>query len=113
MKTGTLPTVSNLATWRELVEVTDAETGELIDLVTDVDAISVTLRDPDNFSTALTASLGDGTVTVIDDGVLEFLFTAGQMDDLCPKTYEVGILVTIDEEVTQLLLGYVPIVRGL
>lgn len=113
MKTGTLSPVSSKATWRETVEVTDAETGDLIDLVTDVDAITVKLREVDSATEVLTASLADGTVTVIGTGVLEFLFTVAQMDGIVPKTYEVGVLIEIDGDTTQLILGYLPVLKGL
>lgn len=114
MKTGIiLPAVSNKATWREIIEVTDGETGEAIDIENDVDVMTVKIRDPDTNTELLTASLADGTITVIDDGVAEFLFTADQMSGLTQKTYEIGSLVEIDGDTEQQFLGFVPVLKGL
>lgn len=113
MKTGSLDTVSSSATWREQFEVTDSETGDPIDLETDVDEITVKFRDQASRSEVMSASLTGGAITVIDTGVFEVAFTADQMGGLDPKTYEVGALVEIDGDTEQIFLGYLSIVRGL
>lgn len=113
MKTGTLDPASNSATWRESFEVTDAEDGSLIDLVTDVDEITVKVRDSVSESELLSVSLTGGEITVLGTGVFEVLFTVTQMDDLDPKTYELGALIEIDGDTEQLFLGYLPVLRGL
>lgn len=113
MKTGTLDTVSNAATWRQQFEITDAETGDPIDITTDVDEITVRFREQSSGTERLSASLTGGEITVIDTGVFEVAFTVDQMDDLDPKTYEVGATVEIDGDTEQIFLGYLPILQGL
>lgn len=114
MKTGTLGPVSNAATWNDTIEVFDAEDGEAFDL-TDVEAITLKLRDPSG-ATVLEGELDDEIIVVGDaaDGTIEFTFSASAMSALDPKTYEVGLLITDEDDfVTQLILGHLPVVEGL
>lgn len=113
MKQGTLEAASSKATWRQQFEITDAETGEPIDIEADVDEIAVTFRDPDSLCDVVTTTLTGGDIAVVDDGVFEVLVTADTMDGLSPKTYEVGALIEVDDDTEQLFLGYLPVLRGL
>lgn len=115
MKTGTLDAVSNLATWRDTIELYDDEDGEPFD-TDEIDEVAVRLRDTETGSTALELTIGDGVTQVGDDedGTFEFVFTANQMSGLDPKTYEFGVLITHEDgDVTQAILGRVPVVEGL
>lgn len=111
MITGTLSPASTRATWSESVELTDEDGGDPIDL-SDVDEITVEIRDPASMSSVLTATLGDG-VTIIETGVFQFEFSKDDMNDLCPKTYEIGCTIEKDDQTVQLLIGYVPVVDGI
>lgn len=115
MLTGPLSARSNLATWREQVELTDEADGTAIDIVTEVDEITVSIRDGD--TTLLTATLTGGDITVIETGVFEFVFSATDMGGLDPKTYEVGCLVkfsaAVGGDTEEVILGTVPVLKGL
>lgn len=117
MLTGTLDPISNLATWRERFELKDDDDDSLMDLETDVDEITISIRPPASSDTILQATLSGATVEVVSLGILEFVFTAAQMADLRLGTYEIGCLVQFSSGVggdtEQVVLGYVPVLRGL
>ena len=104
---GALNPVSNKATWVAQFELTDAGADELIDL-SDVDTITVSIRDPQTKNQMLTT-----TGTVIDTGVFGWTFSATQMGTLCAKTYEVGCTLTKDDETLQILIGHLPVLDGI
>lgn len=116
MKTGTFEHQSNTATWQFTVELVDDSDSEPIDLA-DVSAITIKLRDPATKSTVLSGSLSGGEVVAVGadaDGTVQITFSATAMTALCPKTYEVGMLVTQDDGfVTQIILGSLPVIEGL
>jgi hypothetical protein len=109
----TLPAISNQATWKDTVELRDAETDALIDLKTEVDEITLKLRDPHSGCTVLTLTLTGDDIVVIDDGVFEFTASAATMSGIDPKSYELGCLVTMADEIHQIILGRQPILKGL
>lgn len=108
--------VSNLATWEERVEVYDAETEAPINLSLEVDDIIVTLRDPHAGSTVLSGSFTGNVVYLIGggtSGAFGWTFPVKSMKALEPKTYEVGVLLDIEDETAQLILGRITVLRGL
>lgn len=123
---GMLSPVSNKAHWTDCVEVTDAETGEPIDLTTALDIV-LAVRFPgagngvfDGYYYAsqgnhygLTASLKDGKITLIQPGIFQFAFSDGDMKGLAPQTYDVGlVIVSNDGTISQLIIGQVPVLEG-
>lgn len=114
MQIATLPPVSNRAGWSDNYELSDAETNEAIDL-TDIEEVTLEVRDPDSRSAVLSATYTGGTITIADvtSGVFSWTFTAAQMRALCSKTYEVGCTIEFDdEEPEQLLIGRLPVLDG-
>lgn len=115
MKTGTLDPQSNTATFQFEITLIDDDTDTTFDLA-DVSALTVKLRDIDTEEIVLTGSLGTEVVQVgaSTDGLVRVTFAAGTMTSICPKTYEIGALVTeTDGFITQMILARVPIVKGL
>ena len=108
MYIGSLPGVTNRSTYREQFEVTDADTGELIDL-TDA-TVAFEIRWQSSSEAALTATLAAG-VSVISTGIFEVTFTQAQMRELRAGTYDVGCVVTRDDA-EQLFAGTLPVVDG-
>jgi len=102
---------SNRATWRDIIEISDSETGDLIDL-TDA-RITMTIRDQ-NGGQRLTASTDEGSINVIELGRAEFSFTKDQMGGLRTGSYSIGARVQRepDGDVEQLLEGSVYIFEG-
>lgn len=62
----------------------------------------------------LLATVGDGISLITCDGNNEFeiSFTSGTMRNLEPAVYNVGLTVTLNSVVTQLLVGTVEIIDG-
>ena len=112
MFNGSLDPVSNKATWIVNYELSDADTGDLIDL-SSVDEITVEVRDAVSKASLLTASKTGGDVVISDTGVFTWTFTATQMRTLGAKTYEVGCTIEDNDEVAQLLIGTLPVHDGI
>lgn len=111
MYQGTLPARSNRAGWSPIIEISDDDSGDAVDLA---DATIVfELRDPDDRTTMLSATSSSG-ISILDTGVFQVSFTAEQMRQLCAKTYEIGCTIgNADSEPQQLILGTVPILDGI
>lgn len=119
MRAKLFPAASNLATFRANVELLDGD-GDGIDLETDVDEITLTLRDPDTGCTEISGSLTGGEITVggsLDTGVLQVVFSADEMSGVRVKTYEIGLLVEMAAaaggDTVQAILGRIPVLKGL
>lgn len=108
MYIGSLSPVSNRAGMTFIREVVDDDTDEPIDL----SDCAILFEVRDGCSPALSASIGSG-VTVLDTGVFQVEFTAAQMKTLCPKSYEVGCIITRSgEEPQQFIIGTLPVLDG-
>lgn len=105
----TLARVSNRADWSDVIELTDADTGDAIDL----SAAEIVVEVVDDCGrSVLSATTGNGKVAVISAGMAEFTFTRDEMAALCPGTYRVGGTVTIAGETEQVFFGTIPVVDG-
>lgn len=112
MLTGTLSPTSNKQDWSESISLTDDETDEAIDL-SDVDEITIEVRNPLNGCTELSGTMTGGEISIIETGVFSWSFTAAQMGNLCPRAYEVGCIITKDDQTIQLLIGQLPVIDGI
>jgi hypothetical protein len=107
--------VSNRATWREAVEVRDVDTRELVDLTDHTINVEVARQWTAPWGsgdTVLSASTDDGSVAILGMGVFEFVFPASRMRTLEPGNYDIGAILTFDDETAQLLIGSAPILDG-
>jgi hypothetical protein len=109
MYTGSFAAVSNRADWSEAVVLTDAESGDLID----ISACRVTLSVTDNYRALLTASTDDGSITLPDVGTFMWNFSQDQMNALCPGAYPVGVRISQDTRTCQLVIGTVNVMEGI
>lgn len=112
MFTGTLPPVSNRATWTDDYELRDIETGDLIDLSTATE-ITIEARALSSASPELTLSLTGGDITIVGTGVFEWRAEASAMRNLCAKTYEIGCTIEIGDDTAQLIIGRLPVLDGI
>lgn len=112
MQTGTLSPASNCATWSESYELSDAETGDLIDL-SEVDEITLVVRDQDSKSAVLTLTLTGGDITIVDTGVFQWRAEDTSMESLCAKSYFVGATIEQDDDTVQLFIGFLPVIDGI
>lgn len=113
MYEGNLARVSNRADWIEVVEITDAETGELIDL-TDANLIlEVRPQHHTDCSPTLSASTGNGKIVIIDLGQAQFTFDRAEMIGVRPGTYEAGLTISRAGITEQLIIAIVAILDGI
>lgn len=107
--------ISNNSTWSERAQLFDVDTGDAINLTTSVDDIVVTLRDPFTGADVLTGGFTEGTTFLLpgDDGGFGWTFELAQMRALEAKTYEVGVYIDFGTERAQIIIGRLPVVRGL
>lgn len=113
MLEGNLRPTSNLATWTDRLELYDGETGDGIDLVEELESITLTLRDPYTSTVVLQGDIEDGSVRVINPGIIEWNFSHETMAGLDPKSYEAGCLVKMEQETLQVFLGRISVRKGL
>ena len=125
MRRGTLPEVSNKASFEEQIEFIDTDTSEPISVANTVDIIVTVAPGGDDQARTgyrtrsgrtLVASLLTDGIELSPDGLSFTLrFTRSQMATLSPMTYEIGarIVFVPDENEQQVLLGYLPVLEGL
>jgi hypothetical protein len=109
MYKGTLPPVSNRATWSESIECFDDEDNTPIDIS---QATEIIVQVSDCGCVKLKASLTEGTVTFGATGVFSFTFSKAQMGALCAKTYDFDCLVTMAGETEQPIAAQLPVIEG-
>jgi hypothetical protein len=109
---GALPPASNRATWSVLYELSDADTGEAID-ISGVDEITNHVRDPRTNSAVLTGTLINGEVAHVDTGIFRWTFSASQMSTLRADNYEIGCTIEQNGETAQIIIGTLPVIDGI
>jgi hypothetical protein len=112
MYTGQVDDISNKATWLsqacELVDDADGTTTDLT-TVSPLDIV-VTIKDMDGCQRAL-ATIDNGKVTVPGPG-FQWRFEDTDLSCLCAGTYRLGVKVTIDGFVNDLIDGTIAVVEG-
>lgn len=99
---------SNKADWTFDITATDADTGLAIDFTGAL--VTMTVKD-ENDCQRLTATIGSG-ITQPTGFVLEVLFSASQMEALCPGAYKLGIVYSLNNEINQITIGTVSVYDG-
>lgn len=107
MYIGSLPVVSNRATFNQSFEVIDDETGTGFDLTNAT--IVYEIRDPQSRVSILTADIDLSDAT---NGIFTASLTSDQMRTLCAKQYDVGCTVEISDEVSQFFAGTQAVIDG-
>lgn len=122
MYTGQVAVISNKATWASPVcELVDEDDGTTTDLTTVspldiVVTISPLLPSCDyggiNSSCVLaTASIANGKVTVPGPG-FQWQFEVSDLSNLCAGTYRLGVKITINGFVTDVIDGTLAVIQG-
>jgi hypothetical protein len=109
MYSGTLPPVSNKATWDDTVQCIDDETNAPFDIST---ATEIVVEVADCGRSVLKATLSGGTVLLGGTGIFSFTFTPSQMCALCAKTYDFNCFVTMAGETVQVVAAQLPVIDG-
>ncbi|GEC33564.1 hypothetical protein N181_25250 [Sinorhizobium fredii USDA 205] len=104
--------VSNRADWVQPFEIVDDDTGETITDFTGVE-VTIEVREQGSSYARLSASIDNGKITDLGNGVLEWQFPRSDMTGLCSGSYEIGVTIERDDLTTQYLIGIVPIVDGI
>lgn len=121
-----LPPVSNRESWLWMIELTDDDTGDLLDLTGWTFECELRRRGPMvNDSSGYTPNYDYGgvndygpvvtpTVTVVGTGQIQLATTLLQMRSLCPDTYSIALTGTDagGTNTRQLFLGTLPVVFG-
>lgn len=110
MYTGSLAAVSNREDWIAVSPLIDDDGAET-DL-TAADFEMFVCREGCPHSPVLTASIGNGKITLPSSTTFQWAFTPDDMGTLCAGTYDVFLRVTIAGTVTQIMSASVPIVEG-
>jgi len=122
MFTGQVDVISNKATWRSQVyELVDEDDDTITDLTAIVAldivvTISGTGSVQDYGTTSpttvfATASIANGKVTVPGPG-FQWQFEDTDLSGLCAGTYRVGVKVTMDGFIVDLIIGDLPVIEG-
>lgn len=102
--------VSNKADWTVQIYATDDETGTPIDFAgADIHIEVQNERD----CRQLSASTDSGNVTTPGAGIVEFKFGKDEMKRLCPATYKIGGIYTLNDETNQLFVGEFTVYDGI
>lgn len=117
MFTGQAAVISNKATWNssgspgtiELYDDTDGTTTDLTDPSLTLDIV-VTIKDMDGCTRA-TASIANGKVVIPGPGFY-WQFEVSDLTALCAGTYRLGVKITIDDFVIDLIDGTVAVIEG-
>lgn len=111
MYTGQIAVISNKATWlSDVMEIVDEADGTVTDLTT-VDPLDIRVSIMDHYSSLVTATIDNGKVTLPGPG-FQWRFEATDLRNLCAGTHRLGIKVTIDGVVLDLMDGTIVVLEG-
>ena len=100
---------TNNADWKTQFQFNDADSGDLIDFTGAT--IEISVRDFDGCQ-KIEATTGNGMITIQDTGIFELDIPAATMAGLCPGTYQVGGVYSLNDETISLFTGSLAIVSG-
>jgi hypothetical protein len=102
--------VPNNADWQTQFQFGDGETGDLLDFTGA--SIELEIRDGAWCGTRVIASTDNGLITIISLGIFELLIPASQMECLCPETYRMGAVYSLNGSIISLFTGPLTITDG-
>ena len=100
---------TNNADWKTQFQFTDGETGDLIDFTGA--KIEIDVKDFDGCR-RICASTDNGKIAIISTGVFELDIPASEMQCLCPGSYQVGGVYSLNDETISLFTGTLSITNG-
>lgn len=95
-------TAYNNADWNMQLQVTDADTGALLDFTGA--AIEIAVKDANNCQKLL-GTVDNGKITLPSTGIIEWLFPATDMQSLCAGQYKMGGVYQLNGETIALFTG--------
>lgn len=100
---------TNTADWKTQFQFNDADTGDLIDF-TGAD-IEIDVKDFDGCR-RIQASTDNGKITIISTGLFELDIPESDMQCLCPGSYKIGGVYSLNGETITLFTGTLSIIDG-
>lgn len=100
---------TNNADFKTQFQFTDGETGDLIDFTGAT--IEVEIRGSDG-CLRIEATTNNGKIAIISAGIFEMTVPASEMQCLCPGSYQVGGVYSLNGETISLFTGTLSIVSG-
>lgn len=120
MYTGQVAQISNKATWRKsarLINKRDQTVADLtnpdlnLDIVVTIRGMNGSDYGSNNIMPLVIGSLDNGKVTVPGPG-FQWQFEDSDLRNLCAGTYRLGVKVTINDFVVDLIAGTIAVVEG-
>lgn len=102
-------TATNNADWNRQIHVAYKNSDAPVDFTGAV--IEIEVKDA-NGCRKLEGSVADGRVTLPDAGVIEWLFPASVMEDLCPGSYNMGAVYQLNGATVSLFTGQLVVIDG-
>lgn len=99
---------TNNADWKTQFEFTDAESGDVIDFTGAT--IEIEVKDSARCK-VIEATTGNGKITLNPAG-FELLIPATEMRSLCPGSYQIGGVYSLNGETTSLFTGTLAVLDG-
>lgn len=100
---------ANNADWKTQFQFTDADTGDLIDFTGAT--IEIDVKDFDGCR-VIAASTGNGLITIQEAGTFELDVPASTMANLCPGTYQIGGVYSLNGDTVSLFTGSLAVISG-
>lgn len=100
---------TNNADWKTQFQFTDGGTGDLIDFTGAT--IEIDVKDFDGCR-VVSASTGNGLITIQSAGIFELDVPASTMACLCPGSYQIGGVYSLNGDTISLFTGSLSIVSG-
>lgn len=97
------------ADWKTQFQFNDADSGDLIDFTGAT--IEIDVRDFD-CCLRIQASTGNGKITLISTGIFELDIPVSEMQNLCPGSYPIGGVYSLNGETISLFTGTLTIISG-
>lgn len=111
MYTGALPTTSNREDWRAAFKLVDPATRQTVDI--QPCTITMTVREFKSKVQKFRASTDSGEITIGTDNVFQWLIPAQTMGGLCQGQYEVGLRISQDDRVAQIMISTINVLEGI
>lgn len=100
---------TNNADWKTQFQFTDGETGDLLDFTGAT--IEIEVKDQDHCR-KIEATIDNGMITIVGPGTFELDVPASKMRCLCPGTYDLGGVYSLNDEIISLFTGSLSIISG-
>jgi len=100
---------TNTADWKTQFQFNDADSGDLIDFTGA--SIEIDVKDFDGCR-RIQASVDNGKIVIVSTGIFELDIPVTEMKCLCPGSYKIGGVYSLNDETISLFTGTLSIIDG-